>query len=259
MTRQPNSTDRRLFLARAGSAVAAAALAPAFPVAAAAANRFKAILFDGFAIFDPRPIEARVRDIIGPKGGEFAALWRRKQFEYGWLRMTGGRYEDFWAITGDALRFAASELHVRLGPDQHARLMRAFLELTPWPDVAASLGALRHAGLRVGLLSNLTERMMQASTEAAGIRGLFDLVLSTGRVRTYKPSPDAYRMGVEALQIDRTEILFVPFAGWDAAGAKWFGYTTFWVNRLGSAPDELGGKADASGSDLTALVQYTRS
>ena len=28
--------------------------------------------------------------------------------------------------------------------------------------------------------------------------------------------------------------------GWDAAGAKWFGYTTFWVNRLNLPVEELG-------------------
>ena len=50
--------------------------------------------------------------------------------------------------------------------------------------------------------------------------------------------------------------LFAPFAGWDVAGAKWFGHPTFWVNRLKSPPEELGTRADAMGPDLNALVEF---
>jgi 2-haloacid dehalogenase len=63
-------------------------------------------------------------------------------------------------------------------------------------------------------------------------------------------------MGIDALHLRRDEILFAPFAGWDAAGAKWFGYPTFWVNRLGSPAEELDVTIDGSGPDLNALVKF---
>src|SRR5512143_3595254 len=56
-------------------------------------------------------------------------------------------------------------------------------------------------------------------------------VLSTDRARTYKPDPRAYRLGIEGFGLRREEILLEAHAGWDAAGAKSFGYPTFWVNR----------------------------
>ena len=56
---------------------------------------------------------------------------------------------------------------------------------------------------------------------------MFEQVLSSDRAKTYKPDPRAYQLGVDALQVKREEILFVAFAGWDAAGAKLFGYPTF--------------------------------
>jgi 2-haloacid dehalogenase len=34
-------------------------------------------------------------------------------------------------------------------------------------------------------------------------------------------------MEIDAFTLKREEILFAAFAGWDAAGAKWFGYPTF--------------------------------
>ncbi|XYH99740.1 hypothetical protein ACMHYB_08245 [Sorangium sp. So ce1128] len=49
---------------------------------------------------------------------------------------------------------------------------------------------------------------------------------------------------------------FVPFAGWDAAGARWFGYPTFWVNRLGLPAEELGVTADAAGASLADLIEF---
>jgi 2-haloacid dehalogenase len=88
---------------------------------------------------------------------------------------------------------------------------------------------------------------------------MFEHVLSTDAIRTYKPDPRAYRMAVDAFGIERESILFVAFAGWDVAGAKWFGYPTFWVNRLGTPAEELGAAADAAGRNLDDLVAYVKS
>jgi 2-haloacid dehalogenase len=62
--------------------------------------------------------------------------------------------------------------------------------------------------------------------------------------------------GIEALNLPREEILFVAFAGWDAAGAKSFGYPTFWVNRLGLPPEELDVLPDATGTNLNDLLAF---
>jgi 2-haloacid dehalogenase len=80
--------------------------------------------------------------------------------------------------------------------------------------------------------------------------------LSTDQVRTYKPDPSAYELGIEAFRLPREEMLFVAFAGWDAAGAKWFGYPTFWANRLHAPKEELGIAPNASGSDLNGLLDF---
>ena len=87
-------------------------------------------------------------------------------------------------------------------------------------------------------------------------RHAFESVVSTDQIRSYKPDPRAYQLAIDTLQLQREEILFVAFAGWDVAGAKWFGYPTFWANRLGSPMEELGVEADASGTGLNALVRF---
>lgn len=87
---------------------------------------------------------------------------------------------------------------------------------------------------------------------------MFAKAISTDAVRTFKPDPRAYRLAVEVLRTPRDRILFAPFAGWDAAGGKWFGYETFWVNRLGTPPEVLGVKADGMSRNLDGLVEYLR-
>jgi 2-haloacid dehalogenase len=101
--------------------------------------------------------------------------------------------------------------------------------------------------------------MLAASIRASKLRDVFDRVLSTHEVWTYKPDPRAYHLGLHAFGLPRERIAFAAFAGWDAAGAKLFGYPTVWVNRLGVPADELGAPApDAIVRTLTELVGFVR-
>jgi 2-haloacid dehalogenase len=42
----------------------------------------------------------------------------------------------------------------------------------------------------------------------------------------------------------------------DVAGAAWFGYTTFWLNRTGAPADELGASPDGTGSGMVDLLAF---
>jgi len=69
-----------------------------------------------------------------------------------------------------------------------------------------------------------------------------DGMVSADDAGTYKPSPRVYQLAVDRLGMPPDEIAFVSANGWDAAGAKAFGFTTIWINRLGEpterhAPD----------------------
>jgi 2-haloacid dehalogenase len=206
-------------------ASSAAASTPTHHTAARAPIR--GVLFDAFPVFDPRPVAALAEVELPGRGTELMALWRTRQFEYSWLRVVAHDYADFWQCTDDALRFAAASLNVQLTAAQRERLMNAYLALPPWPDAPAALRALREAGVRLGFLSNFTPVMLEASLRRSGLADMFEHVLSTDRTRTFKPDPRAYQLGVETLGLPRDQIVFAAFAGWDAAGAKRFGYPTF--------------------------------
>jgi 2-haloacid dehalogenase len=184
------------------------------------------------------------------------AIWRARQFEYTWLRTLIGAYTDFWSVTEDALVFTAKMLMIDLNHERRQRLMRDFLELRPWPDAPGPLKRMHDAGIRLALLSNFTEKMLTSATSTSGLQALFEKNLSTDQVRAYKPDPRAYRMAVDALRVRRKEIVFGAFAGWDAAGARAFGFPTFWVNRMDSPLEELDAPPDGIGGNMNDLAEF---
>ena len=88
---------------------------------------------------------------------------------------------------------------------------------------------------------------------------MFEPHLSTDQVRAFKPDPRAYQMGIDAFGLRREEIAFAAFGGWDAAGARAFGYPTFWVNRMNAPVEELGVAPDGIGANLHDLAHFVMS
>jgi len=246
-----NIMDRRTFL----SAAVVGAAAGSIPVWAASRN-IKALAFDGIALFDPRPVFAMVEQFFPGKGATLVSALRTRQFEYTWLRTLTGTYVDFMQITDEALAFAADAEKISIGADQRKQLLAGFLNLKAWPDVVPMLKNLKNRGLGLAPLTDFSLPMLEAGIKNSELAGVFDHLLSTDLVRAYKPDPRSYQMGLDAFGLRREEIGFVAFGGWDAAGAKTFGYPTVWVNRLAAPAERLGVTPDAVASTFDALPQF---
>jgi 2-haloacid dehalogenase len=137
--------------------------------------------------------------------------------------------------------------------------MHAYLELKAWPDVPQALKSLKAAGIRLAFLSNFSRPMLEAGINNSGLDGIFEQLLTTDNIKQFKPAPGAYQMAVDALGLRREAIAFAAFAGWDASGAKWFGFPTVWVNRMNSTTEELSVLPDLTCSDLSSLVAFASS
>jgi 2-haloacid dehalogenase len=249
--------NRRDFISLVGAGAAAYAAPPLR--AEALQTRIKAIAFDGLAVFDTRPIAALVERIFPGRGAEVSALWRTRQFEYTWLRTMGRQYVDFWRVTEDALVFSSKFMKLELTTSDRDRWIHSYLELKAFPDALAALKGLKSSGIRMAFLSNFTKAMLDQSVKNSGLEGIFEDHLSTDQVRAFKPDPQAYSMAIRAFGLKKEEIAFAAFAGWDAVGAKWFGYPTFWVNRTRVAPEELGMVSVATGHDLDDMAAFIQS
>ena len=87
--------DRRSFMT---SGIAAAAVMASSRAAAAEQgdwSSIKAVAFDAFTLFDPRPIFLKCETVAPGRGADLANLWRTRQFEYQWLRALAGQYQDY--------------------------------------------------------------------------------------------------------------------------------------------------------------------
>ena len=214
--------------------------------------RPKAFVFDAYGtLFDVHSVVEAGRAVTGDPQA-LSTLWRQKQLEYTWLRTLMGRYEDFWAVTEAALRFALQRLGIAAGDEAVRRLMEAYLSLATFPDVPGALSAM--AATPLGILSNGSPRMLEAAVRSSGLGSTFRHVLSVDAVRAYKPSPAVYELATRAFGLPAGDILFVSSNAWDVAGAKAFGYRTCWCNRLAAPMDRLGVSPDLEVSRLDEIL-----
>ena len=197
---------------------------------------------------------------VGPAAAEVTEdpaalvdLWRQKQLEYTWLRSLMGRYQDFWATTGDALDYSLDRLGITVDQSTRAGLLNAWLAVRVYPEVPDALGAL--APRRLAVLSNGNPEMLEACLATAGIRDRFEHVLSVDEVGVYKPHPSVYELAVKAFRLPAEQILFVSSNPWDAAGARTFGFPVAWVNRMDVPFERLGTAPDLVVTDLGAIAE----
>lgn len=218
--------------------------------------RYKAVAFDYFVIFNPNSVVAEVDKIFPGKGLEITKAWRSKQFEYGFLRSITDSHKDFFKVTEDALTYTLESMRLEATAAERQQLLNAYLHLEPWPDAVAGLNSLKASGIKIITIANFSKEMLEANARNAGIIDMFDVLLSTEVNSTYKPDPEAYALGMDTLGLKKEEIVFAAFGGWDAYGAKKFGYPTYWVNRFNLPTEKLDAKADATSNDFQGLLDF---
>lgn len=212
----------------------------------------RAVVFDAYGtLFDVHSVMAACREVTADPEA-LTQQWRAKQLEYTWLRALMGRYEDFWAVTRAALRFALQRVQVQASEAQVDRLMEAYLSLRPFPEVPDALRALRPRHT-LAILSNGSPRMLQAAVESSGLQATLHHVLSVDELRTYKPNPLVYELAPRKLAIPKEAIAFVSSNSFDVIGAKAYGLQVCWCNRAGTPLDELGFAPDVTVRRLDEL------
>jgi len=227
-----------------------------------APSRFEidALVFDAYGtLFDVHSVTALAEVLVPGHGSALSQLWRAKQLEYTWLQTLMATpahpREDFATVTAKALDYALAALRVELAPADRRQLLDGYLTLSPFPDVGSALAAL--APRPRWILSNGTLAMLEPVVRHAGIDADIDGVLSVDAAGVYKPSPRVYQLAADRLRLPLSRIGFVSSNGWDAIGAKAFGFTAFWINRTGAPVDRHGPAPDrviSTLGDLPALL-----
>jgi 2-haloacid dehalogenase len=218
------------------------------------AHDISALVFDAYGtLFDVHSVTRRADALFPGRGAELSAAWRGKQLEYSWLRTLMGRYEDFDRVTRAALEWSLESLGLPLEEASCAALIAEYRRLEPFPEVRDALTRLARSR-PLAILSNGHPDMLEALVEHNAMRPLFrGGILSVDAVKRFKPEPSVYRIAEEALGMPCATVGFVSSNGWDAAGAKSFGYRVFWLNRRAAPLERLGAPPDAVLATLADL------
>ena len=191
----------------------------------------KAFVFDAYGtLYDGQSIISHIEAAFPSRGEYITQVWRLKQLEYSWLRSLMGRYEDFRFVTRESLRYTLDTLGLDADAATLDRLVDAYDRLSPYPEAEGALGQL--GKYRLAILSNGSPDMLDALVRNSSLGRYLEAVISVDANQAYKPSPRAYELVQERLEVSPAEVVFVTSNGFDVAGAKSFGFTVARIERV---------------------------
>ena len=187
----------------------------------------------------------------------FVITWREKQIAYAFASAIMGTHEDFDAMTGHGLRFAAAKHGVTLDATAQQRLVDAWRNVAAYPDAVPALRALNERGVPCAVLTNGTPATSAAAIQNAGIATLLDVTLSVESAGVFKPDRRVYELVTGHYGVAADRLIFVTSNGWDATGAAAFGMRVAWCNRVGAPAETFGPAPQWTIGDLHALAGIT--
>ena len=152
---------------------------------------------------------------------------RRWRAEYLRITYRTGAYRPYEELVAEAARAAG------LSPGLASVLDARYAELQPWPEVKTVLTALASGGVRLGTVTNCSERLGHIAAARVGVP--FDVIVTAERAGWYKPDPHPYQLAIEALDASVSRCLFVAGSAFDLVGTARVGLSTYWHNRVGMA------------------------
>jgi 2-haloacid dehalogenase len=217
----------------------------------------KAVLFDVFGtLLDVHSVAARAEQLFPGQGARLSELWRFKQLEYTRLRTLSNRYATFTQVTEDALLFAGEAMGLNIDAAARGMLMHEYTQLEPFADVVPALRKLQESGMTTGVLSNGDPGLLEDALHGARLDEYFDVLLSADQARAFKTAPGVYDLGPATLRHPAAEIALVSSNCWDAVGARWYGFVSYWVNRNGAPMERLGATPHGTGRSLGDAVDF---
>lgn len=192
--------------------------------------RPKAIIFDLLtALLDSWSVWDASVPLDSPVDGR---TWRKRYLD---ITFKQGRYIPY----EDLVRQAAQDVGLPLSAAKG--VLQNVHQIQPWPEVPAALMRLRRAGLRLAVITNcsndiggrIVASLCSHVQEQIGESFRFDVVVTAEECGWYKPRPEAYRAGLEALCLAPDDVLFVAGSAGDVEGADGAGMKVVWNNHIG--------------------------
>jgi 2-haloalkanoic acid dehalogenase type II len=153
-------------------------------------------------------------------------LW--EQWEKANIRRYWDPYLSYREICRASLQEVFSKLHIAGNPDSIQLYFDSFTQFTRFPDVDEVLDALRTAGYKLAVVSNIDDDLLQATP----LGRTFDLVCTAERARGYKPDGTLFRYLVKSSGLSINEVFHSGQSQHtDLVGGRPMGLTVAWINR----------------------------
>lgn len=181
---------------------------------------------------DMSPLAARFEDVGAP--AHLAQTWFAELLRDGFALTVSGVAEPFARLGGEILRLRLDGQDLDRDLDEAVQhVLGGFADLALHPDVAEGLNALANLGIRLVTLSNGSAQVAQRLLDGAGVRHLFDRLLSVEEAGIWKPASGAYAYALTECGVDAKDAMLVAVHPWDIDGAARAGLRTAWINRTG--------------------------
>lgn len=202
---------------------------------------------------DMAPLSARFETIGAPP--HLARLWFSELLRDGFALTVSGEMESFAALGAEALRIGLAGQPLDRPLDEAVdHVMQGFSELTVHPDVVPGVRALSDLGIRLVTLSNGSATVADTLLRGAGVRDLFERLLTVEDAGAWKPARGAYAYALGECGVAPRDAVLVAVHPWDIDGAARAGLRTAWIDRSGGRYPSYFSAPDLEVASLTALA-----
>lgn len=195
------------------------------------------LAFDVYGtLINTHGVMSKIEDMLDIDAQAFSNIWREKQLEYSFRRGLMQNYENFAVCTRQALDYTCAYYKLELAEEQKQALMDAYKVLPAYDDVKAALTNLKAGDYRLFAFSNGSAEAVEMLLETAGIRELFDGVVSVDDLKSFKPNPAVYSHFLRKTGASGNEAWLISSNPFDVIGAISAGMRAAWVQR---SPDAI--------------------
>lgn len=218
-------------------------------------RRPEVLIFDvNETLSDMSVLAARFAAVGAPR--LLAQSWFADVLRDGFALAVAGTAEPFAGLAAELLRARLGDHDLDRDLDRAVEhVWQGFAELEVHPDVVEGVTALAGLGIRLVTLSNGSTQVAQTLLDRAGVRPLFEQLLSVEQAGVWKPANRAYAYALSACGVDAQDAMLVAVHPWDTDGAARAGLRAAWVNRAGGAYPTYFTEPELSLSSLTELAR----
>lgn len=204
-------------------------------------------------LLDLKALDGPFEELFGTAA--LRPLWFSQMLQLSFVGGLTGSYVDFTTAQRAALLMLGQREGVPLTDEQVDQTVALMSSLPPHAEVPTALRRLADTPLRMVALTNSVEEVAERQLRNAGIRDLFDRVMSADTVRRLKPAPEPYHAVATAFGVPPAEVRLIAAHAWDVTGALHAGCKAAFVSRAGMVLSPIGPQPDIVGDNISDVAE----